>query len=195
MDDLLRAFWGELAHLQNRKLVHRALTSDNLLITDDDRAALLDLGGGEIAASDLAMRQLGTSGTILVASPKLIDQHAPPRTLEELKDWPTLSVANATEKFHWSFVSGDGTQVSCVHHPRLATDDLASLRMAAIQGLGIAELPRELVQLDLESGRLKHLLPELQSTIGIVHAVFPNSSRDFAEGNCERGQTIPRPVQ
>ena len=123
--------------------------------------------------SDLAMRQLGTSGTILVASPKLIDQHAPPRTLEELKDWPTLSVANATEKFHWSFVSGDGTQVSCVHHPRLATDDLASLHMAAIQGLGIAELPRELVQLDLESGRLKHLLPELQSTIGIVHAIFP----------------------
>jgi DNA-binding transcriptional LysR family regulator len=34
--------------------------------------------------SDLAVRRLGTSGTILVASPKLIDQHAPPTTLEEL---------------------------------------------------------------------------------------------------------------
>jgi DNA-binding transcriptional LysR family regulator len=122
--------------------------------------------------SDLAVRRLGTSGTILVASPKLIDQHAPPTTLEELKDWPTLSVANTTEKYHWSFVSAHGAQVSCVHHPRLATDDLASLRMAAIQGLGIVELPHELVQQDLEADRLKHVLPELHSPTGIVHAVF-----------------------
>jgi DNA-binding transcriptional LysR family regulator len=123
--------------------------------------------------SDLAVRKLGTSSAILVASPKLIAQHSPPTTLEELKDWPTVATANASEKYHWTFISRDGAQVSCVHHPRLATDDLASLRMAAIQGLGIAELPRELVRLDLESGRLKHLLPELQPPIGIVHAIFP----------------------
>ncbi len=55
-DDRLRGFWHELAQLQNRKVVHRALTAQNLLMTPDGRAALLDLGAGEIAASDLAMR-------------------------------------------------------------------------------------------------------------------------------------------
>jgi DNA-binding transcriptional LysR family regulator len=44
--------------------------------------------------------------------------------------------------------------------------------MAAIQGLGIVELPHELVQQDLEADRLKHVLPELRSPTGIVHAVF-----------------------
>ncbi len=55
-DDQLRAFWTELERLQNRKVVHRGLTAQNLLITADGGAVLLDLGGGEIAASDLAMR-------------------------------------------------------------------------------------------------------------------------------------------
>jgi glycosyltransferase 2 family protein len=55
-DAQLCAFWRELAQLQSRKVVHRALTWENLLITDDGKVALLDLGGGEIAASDLAMR-------------------------------------------------------------------------------------------------------------------------------------------
>ena len=56
VDDQLRMFWHELGRLQDKKLVHRALTADNLLLTQDGRAALLNLGGGEIAASDLAMR-------------------------------------------------------------------------------------------------------------------------------------------
>ena len=55
-DDQLRAFWTELERLQARKLVHRGLTSPNMLIPDHGGAVLLDLGGGEIAASDLAMR-------------------------------------------------------------------------------------------------------------------------------------------
>jgi glycosyltransferase 2 family protein len=55
-DDQLRAFWTELERLQGRKLVHRGLTSQNMLIPDHGGAVLLDLGGGEIAASDLAMR-------------------------------------------------------------------------------------------------------------------------------------------
>jgi DNA-binding transcriptional LysR family regulator len=123
--------------------------------------------------SDLIVRKLGISNAILVASPELIAQHAPPTNLEDLKTWPTLAMANVSEKYSWTFLSPDGTQVSGVHYPRLATDDMSSLHVAALQGLGIAQLPSELVQLDLESGRLKHLLPQLQSAIGIVHAIFP----------------------
>jgi uncharacterized membrane protein YbhN (UPF0104 family) len=55
-DNQLRMFWYELSRLQDNKVVHRALTAENLLLTDDGHAALLHLGGGEIAASDLAMR-------------------------------------------------------------------------------------------------------------------------------------------
>ncbi len=55
-DELLHRAWEQLRLLQERKLVHRALTADNLLVTDDGRIALIDLGAGEIAASDIALR-------------------------------------------------------------------------------------------------------------------------------------------
>jgi DNA-binding transcriptional LysR family regulator len=34
-------------------------------------------------------------------------------------------------------------------------------------------LPRELVETDIQAGRLQHLLPGLASTPGLVHAIFP----------------------
>jgi DNA-binding transcriptional LysR family regulator len=123
--------------------------------------------------SDLAIRKLGTSIAILVASPEMIAQHSLPTTLEELRDWPTIGIAKDSEKYSWTLVTHDGVQISHVHHPRLATDDLASLRMAAIQGLGVAQLPLEFVNADLDAGRLVRLLPALQSPTAIVHAIFP----------------------
>jgi DNA-binding transcriptional LysR family regulator len=126
-----------------------------------------------LESSDLAFRKLGSSGFILVASPKLIAQHSTPKALDSLKEWPTLAMASANENHTWTFLAEDGTSLSWPHRPRLATDDLASIRLAAIQGLGIAQLPLELVQSDLKSGVLKHVLSELLSPAGLVHAVFP----------------------
>jgi uncharacterized protein (TIRG00374 family) len=55
-DDLLRRAWLELRKMQERRLVHRGLTADNLLLMDDGGVAFLDLASGEIAASDVAIR-------------------------------------------------------------------------------------------------------------------------------------------
>ncbi|QBR03506.1 LysR family transcriptional regulator [Paraburkholderia pallida] len=124
--------------------------------------------------TDLAVRQLGLSVQILVASPDLAAQYPPPGSIESLEAWPTLAMANSGERFAWNLVDASGHVTSWPHRPRLATDDLASLRTAALQGIGIAMVPRELVDADLRSGRLIHLLPELASTPGLVHAIFPS---------------------
>ncbi|MFL9912227.1 LysR family transcriptional regulator [Paraburkholderia sp. RL17-337-BIB-A] len=122
--------------------------------------------------TDLAVRQLGLSIHILVASPELAARHPAPGSLESLKEWPTLSMANGSGRFAWNLVDTKGQATSLTHHPRLATDDLASLRIAAMQGVGVALLPRELVGDDIQAGRLRHLLPDLASTPGLVHAIF-----------------------
>src|SRR5471030_1056506 len=70
-------------------------------------------------------------------------------------------------------VDAEGRVTSWAHQPRLATDDLASLRVAALSGVGVAMLPKELVEADIQAGRLQHLLPGLASTPGLVHAIFP----------------------
>ncbi|WP_179403950.1 LysR family transcriptional regulator [Burkholderia guangdongensis] len=122
---------------------------------------------------DLAVRQLGVSVQILVASPTLAARHPAPESIESLNEWPTLSMASGSEKYVWNLMDADKQVTSWAHQPRLATDDLASLRIAALQGTGVALLPRELVGADIQAGRLLHLLPELATTPGLVHAIFP----------------------
>jgi DNA-binding transcriptional LysR family regulator len=124
--------------------------------------------------TDLAVRQLGLSIQILVASADLEARHPAPGSIESLREWPTLSMASRSEKFVWNLLSADGQSISWSHRPRLATDDLASLRLAALRGIGVAMLPRELVDTDIQSGKLRRILPELASTPGLVHAIFPS---------------------
>ncbi|MGT2477454.1 LysR substrate-binding domain-containing protein [Paraburkholderia terrae] len=124
--------------------------------------------------TDLAVRQLGLSVQILVASPELEARHPAPESLESLMEWPTLSMANSTEKFVWNLLDAEGCSTSWVHQPRMATDDLSSLRVAALRGIGLAMLPRELVDADIQAGTLRHILPGLASPPGLVHAIFPS---------------------
>ena len=126
--------------------------------------------------TNLAVRQLGLSIHILVASPELTARHpalSSPGSIESVKEWPTLSMASSSERFVWNLVDVEGRLTSWTHQPRLATDDLASLRVAAIAGVGVAMLPKELVEADIQAGRLQHLLPGLAGTPGLVHAIFP----------------------
>lgn len=124
--------------------------------------------------TDLAVRRLSLSTLILVASPTLIKRHGVPASLDALKEWPTVAMSNASEKFTWHLIDEQEQPAILAHRPRMATDDMTSLRKAAAFGLGVALLPRDLVDDDLRSGRLKQLLPNLSSRAGLVHAVFPS---------------------
>ena len=68
----------------------------------------------------------------------------------------------------------DGQTADVHHHPRLVTDDMAVLHQAAIDGVGIAQLPTIMIWQDIEAGRLIHVLPDWRPRAGIVHAVFPS---------------------
>jgi uncharacterized membrane protein YbhN (UPF0104 family) len=55
-DEELNHIWGAVSKLHARKVTHRALTADRILLTGDGRAMLLDPGDGDVAASDLQIR-------------------------------------------------------------------------------------------------------------------------------------------
>ncbi|OAJ57287.1 LysR family transcriptional regulator [Paraburkholderia ginsengiterrae] len=122
--------------------------------------------------TDLTVRHLGLSIHILVASPELAARHPAPSSVESLKDWSTLAMASNSGRFAWNLVDTSEKAISWAHQPRLATDDLATLRLAAMQGVGVALLPREFIGDDVQAGRLLHLLPDLATPPGLVHAVF-----------------------
>jgi glycosyltransferase 2 family protein len=55
-DAELDKIWDAVGRLHARKVTHRGLTADRILLTGDGQAMLLDPGGGDIAASDLQIR-------------------------------------------------------------------------------------------------------------------------------------------
>ncbi|MEC4018348.1 lysylphosphatidylglycerol synthase transmembrane domain-containing protein [Streptomyces sp. H27-D2] len=55
-DELLRGAWRQVHALQSRRIAHRRLTGDALLVDRSGNVILTDLRGGEIAAGDLVLR-------------------------------------------------------------------------------------------------------------------------------------------
>ncbi|MFF3858546.1 YbhN family protein [Streptomyces sp. NPDC002209] len=55
-DDLTRSTWKQVRALQSRRIAHRRLTGDALVVDRSGNVVLTDLRGGEIAAGDLVLR-------------------------------------------------------------------------------------------------------------------------------------------
>jgi DNA-binding transcriptional LysR family regulator len=127
-----------------------------------------------LESSNLAMRKLGDSEAVLVASPSFLKQHGRPSHPRELEHYSTVDMARAGDKHTWQFREKDSTPIALTHTPRLMTDSFDALREAAVAGVGVAYLPYFVVQETLENGALERVLPEYGLTPGIVHAVFPS---------------------
>jgi DNA-binding transcriptional LysR family regulator len=132
--------------------------------------------------------------------PELIAAHGEPQTLEDVARMPTLSMASSDERSTWRFHDMKGEPAELTHSPRLSTDDLFTLRHAALQGIGVVLVPHLLVANDLEGGALIRLLPSLKAHSGIVHAVFPSrrgmvpavrALLDFLTETTKTGRLLP----
>ncbi|GAA3937476.1 lysylphosphatidylglycerol synthase domain-containing protein [Streptomyces gulbargensis] len=55
-DELVRGAWRQVRALQSRRIAHRRLAGDAILVDRSGRVFLTDLRGGEIAAGDLVLR-------------------------------------------------------------------------------------------------------------------------------------------
>ncbi|MGC0329658.1 uncharacterized membrane protein YbhN (UPF0104 family) [Streptomyces sp. SAI-170] len=55
-DELLRSTWLQVKALQSRRIAHRRLAGDAILVDRSGKVILTDLRGGEIAAGDLLLR-------------------------------------------------------------------------------------------------------------------------------------------
>ncbi|MET9807047.1 lysylphosphatidylglycerol synthase domain-containing protein [Streptomyces halstedii] len=55
-DELLRGAWHQVRALQSRRIAHRRLTGDAILVDRSGAVFVTDLRGGEIAAGDLVLR-------------------------------------------------------------------------------------------------------------------------------------------
>ena len=122
-----------------------------------------------IGDAALTMRSLGTSTRILVACPQLASTVA---SVEQLASLPTLATNDIADSVEWHLEAADGAKHIVRIEPRMGCEDMATVRDAAIEGLGIAILPDHVCRQALETGRLVRVLPAWRGLQGVVHLVF-----------------------
>ena len=119
----------------------------------------------------LIARTLLRDPMIAVASPAYLADRGAPRTHSDLKNHNCLLGFTRGElpETHWPMTSGSKFQVEGTFF----SNDIALLCEAAVSGLGIALLPRDLVSPHLESGALLQVLAGVVGTEMHIALVYP----------------------
>ena len=122
---------------------------------------------GELDDSMFVARKIASARRVVCASPDYLKQNGIPDSPTDLLQHNCLIYSPRAAKIEWEFidqkikVSGD---IQC--------NDGDALRIAAIQGCGIAQLPTYMVGLDIQSGRLNALLENYEPEKLPVYAIY-----------------------
>lgn len=122
--------------------------------------------------SALVLRVFAERRWCLVASPDLVARLGAPQVPADLSGWPSLDLGPPRREHVWRLDGPRGAVAAIPHQPRLVTDDMTALRLAAVAGVGIVQLPMMLLDDEARAGSLVKVLPEWTSKGGVVHAVF-----------------------
>lgn len=98
-------------------------------------------------------RRVGDIGRVLCAAPGYLRAHGTPRVPSDLKNHSSLMLSGPGLADEWQ-LSGESLR----RVPRLRLSSTLALREAVLAGLGIADLPRYLVQEELRTRRLVSVL-------------------------------------
>ncbi len=146
---------------------------------------------GKIPDSDLMVRKLAVFSTALVAAPAYLARHGAPKDVDDLHNHACLH-SNMSGRTH-GFRFGDGTQR--VFDGPFSADDGIAIREAAVAGAGIAQMPRFILEDQLNAGSLVEVLSDVDMIHSPLHVLHPFGRQlplrarvfiDFLVERCER---------
>lgn len=124
--------------------------------------------------SDLVVRILSGRMQCMVASPSLVSAHGLPREPEDLVKWPSMSRGTSHENHSWVLENTSGDKRTVHFNPRYVTTDMQALKLAAVAGVGVVQLPNLMLRDELERGELVHVLSGWAPRQEMIHIVFPS---------------------
>jgi DNA-binding transcriptional LysR family regulator len=119
----------------------------------------------------LIVQRFWTTPQHLVAAKSLLNRYQLV-TPENLYKLPTLDLSPRDGRHVWHLKTSEGRSFEHVHQPRLVTDDMESLRQAALAGQGAVALPEIVCGPDLRSGKLIPVLPGCSLPDHQLYAAF-----------------------
>ena len=117
---------------------------------------------GELIAADMIVVRLTPPFPfVVVGSPDYLRRHEPPARVEDLRNHACLRLRRWNGSIApWTFTVGNDVIEAAVSGPLIA-HDYPTLLGAAIQGLGLAQVPGPIAQAAIADGRLQALLTPL----------------------------------
>src|ERR1700736_1239941 len=129
--------------------------------------------GQFIAADMVAVRLMPPFPFVVVGSPDYLRRRKRPERIDDLRQHACLRMRRSNGSIApWSFVDGNGTVEVTVSGPLVAHDYLTLLG-AAIQGVGLAQVPGPLAKAAIAEGRLQVLLTPFAVTTPGVFLYHP----------------------
>ena len=129
--------------------------------------------------STLIQRLLAVVEWNLFSSPDYSSDKKPIATPADLTNHQTLSLGWQAPGDRWMLEHKSGTKENIQIVPRLKSEDMATLKQAASEGLGIVALPAYTCRDELASGELVKVLPEWHAGQANLSLVMPRR-RGFA---------------
>lgn len=140
---------------------------------------------GEAVARDMVAVRIGPDVSYsVVASPDYLERHAPPSIPQDLTvhNCVNLRLPTSGGLYAWEFEQ-DGREFSVRVEGQLTLSNIGPAIDAALDGIGLAYVPTDLVLPYVESGRLLRVLSEWCPTFQGYHLYYPsrrNSSPAFS---------------
>ena len=135
------------------------------LILSDDFENLVDRGMdlafciGKLEDSSVVALKLSSSRLIVCASPEYLEENGAPKKPDDLKNHVCLGVChNLVFSSNWVFNIDGKEKTFNIDNKYLKSNNADSLRVSAINGSGLVQLPSYMIGLDIQSNRLKPVL-------------------------------------
>jgi DNA-binding transcriptional LysR family regulator len=128
---------------------------------------------GELRDSQLVARKVGGSTRVCVASPAYLRARGTPKSPGELFSHNCITY-NYLFSNEWEFETAQGPTTVRVGGDFRANSAL-TIRAAALEGIGIANMPTMFVQEDIDKGRLVRVLEDYGPPAVDVHAIYPSA--------------------
>jgi DNA-binding transcriptional LysR family regulator len=171
MRDMVAAF---LVRYPKVNIVAHA-TDENVDIVGENYDVAIRAHSDPLPDSTLVQRRLTPAPWFLFAGSAYLDANGAPQTPKDLRSHPSLFMMRTGVAPAWRLRHSSKSKSEVVMRlaPRLLSDDMISLKQAAIAGLGVVALPGYVCREDVRSGALRRVLPTWLPDDSTITALVP----------------------
>jgi DNA-binding transcriptional LysR family regulator len=171
MRDMVAAF---LVRYPKINVVAHA-TDENVDIVGENYDVAIRAHSDPLPDSTLVQRRLTPAPWFLFAGSAYLDANGAPQTPKDLRSHPSLFMMRTGVAPVWRLRHSSKSKSEVVMRlaPRLLSDDMITLKQAAIAGLGVVALPGYVCREDVRSGALRRVLPTWLPDDSTITALVP----------------------